>query len=54
MPGYLEGYGAGEEQREKLLKRIALFVGLALIVGGPGPVLLPAKLPGDATDQAFL
>lgn len=34
MPGYLEGYGAGEEKREKLLKRIALFVVLALIVGG--------------------
>ncbi len=34
MPGYLEGYGAGEEKREKLIKRIALFVVLALIVGG--------------------
>jgi len=34
MPGYLEGYGAGEEKRERLLKRIALFVVLVLIVGG--------------------
>ena len=34
MPGYLEGYGAGEEKREKLIKRIALGFVLALILGG--------------------
>ena len=34
MPGYLEGYGTGEEKREKLIKRIALGFVLALILGG--------------------
>ncbi len=34
MEGYLEGYGAGEEKREKLVKRLALFVVLALAVTG--------------------
>ena len=33
MPGYLEGYGAGEEQRETLIKRIAIVALAVLIVG---------------------
>ena len=34
MPGYLEGYGAGEEKRERKLKRIALVAGLVLVAAG--------------------
>ena len=34
MPGYLEGFGAGEEKREGLIRRIALYIVLALCVGG--------------------
>ncbi|MCL4402705.1 MAG: hypothetical protein M1436_08600 [Acidobacteria bacterium] len=33
MPGYLDTYGAGEEQREKVLKRIALALVIALVAG---------------------
>lgn len=32
MAGYLEGYGAGEEHREKLIKRVVLWGGSALVV----------------------
>jgi len=32
MPGYLEGYGAGEEQRERLVKRLLLWGGSAVIL----------------------
>jgi hypothetical protein len=32
MAGYLAGYGAGEEQRERLVKRIVLWGGGALIL----------------------
>ncbi len=32
MAGYLEAYGAGEEQRERLIKRILLWGGGALLV----------------------
>jgi len=35
MPGYLEGYGAGEERRERILKRSLLAV-LAVLVAGVG------------------
>jgi hypothetical protein len=31
MAGYLDNYGAGEEQREKLIKRVVL-IGLAVVV----------------------
>ena len=34
MAGYLEGYGAGEERRETLLKRVALIVVVILVAGG--------------------
>jgi hypothetical protein len=34
MPGYLEAYGAGQEKRDKLVKRATLAVVLVLIVGG--------------------
>ena len=34
MTGYLEGYGAGEERRAKLMKRTALAVFLVLVAGG--------------------
>lgn len=34
MPGYLESYGAGEERRERIIKRIALAVLIGLVVGG--------------------
>lgn len=34
MPGYLEAYGAGEEKREKLIKRIALVLVLVLVGAG--------------------
>jgi hypothetical protein len=40
MAGYLEKYGAGEEQREKLIKRVALLVAVVLIVGGVAYFLL--------------
>jgi hypothetical protein len=40
MTGYLEGYGAGEEKREKRIKRIALYLVLALVVGGVSYLLL--------------
>ncbi len=33
MPGYLEGYGAGEEQREKRIKWLVLGTVAALILG---------------------
>lgn len=33
MGGYLEGYGAGEEHREKLLKRIGWIALAAIVVG---------------------
>ena len=32
MPGYLEGYGAGEEQRERLIKRTVLWSGAIILV----------------------
>jgi hypothetical protein len=34
MAGYLERYGAGEEQRERLIKRILLSVAVVAAVGG--------------------
>ncbi|HUI81221.1 MAG TPA: hypothetical protein VLY24_25020 [Bryobacteraceae bacterium] len=34
MAGYLEKYGAGEERREKITKRIVLLVVALLVVGG--------------------
>lgn len=34
MPGYLESYGAGEERRERIIKRIALAVLIGLVAGG--------------------
>ncbi len=34
MPGYLETYGAGEEKRERLLKRLALVVAVLAVAGG--------------------
>lgn len=34
MAGYLDKYGAGEEQREKLIKRLVLSVLAILILGG--------------------
>ena len=34
MAGYLDHYGAGEERREKLIKRIVLAVVVAVIAGG--------------------
>ena len=40
MPGYLEAYGAGEEKRERLIKRVALLVAVVLIVGGVAYFLL--------------
>src|SRR5271170_699910 len=33
MAGYLEGYGAGEEQRENLIKKIAILTVAALVLG---------------------
>jgi hypothetical protein len=34
MPGYLEAYGAGVAQRERLVKRLALAVVSLLVIGG--------------------
>ncbi len=34
MPGYLEAYGAGDEKRARLRKRIVIGVALILAVGG--------------------
>src|SRR5215813_7457034 len=34
MAGYLDQYGAGEEQREKLIKKTAAVVGVLLVVLG--------------------
>ncbi len=34
MRGYLEGYGAGEEKRERLIHRVLLVVVLLLALGG--------------------
>jgi hypothetical protein len=34
MSGYLEGYGVGEEKRERRLKRAALAAGLVLVAAG--------------------
>ncbi|MCS6953528.1 MAG: hypothetical protein RMK57_02900 [Bryobacterales bacterium] len=39
MPGYLESYGAEEERRERILKRIALALLAALLLGGVAYVL---------------
>jgi len=33
MPGYLEGYGAGEEKREKLIHRVLLLLVLLVAAG---------------------
>ncbi len=34
MSGYLETYGAGQEKRERRLKRVALIVALVIVAGG--------------------
>ena len=34
MAGYLDNYGAGEEQREKLIKRVAIVLVAVIVVGG--------------------
>jgi hypothetical protein len=34
MAGYLDQYGAGEEQREKIIKIVAFSVLAALVIGG--------------------
>lgn len=34
MPGYLEGYGVGEERRERIVKRILLTALVVLVVSG--------------------
>jgi hypothetical protein len=34
MSGYLENYGAGQEKRERRLKRVALVAALVVVVGG--------------------
>jgi hypothetical protein len=34
MSGYLEGYGVGEEKREKTVKRMLVVLAVILIVGG--------------------
>lgn len=34
MPGYLEGYGAGEERRERIVKRILVVAAILLVAGG--------------------
>jgi len=34
MAGYLDGYGAGEERREKILKTTALTVAFLVVAGG--------------------
>jgi len=34
MPGYLEAYGAGDEKRERLLRRTAIVVAVVLAIGG--------------------
>ncbi len=36
MPGYLDQYGAGEEQRETLIKRAAILLVLLVVFGGLG------------------
>ena len=36
MAGYLDHYGAGEEQREKIIKRVVIAVLLLAVVGGLG------------------
>ncbi len=34
MAGYLDHYGAGEERREKIIKRVALLLVAVVVVGG--------------------
>ena len=34
MAGYLDNYGAGEEQREKLIKRVVIVLVAVIVVGG--------------------
>jgi hypothetical protein len=34
MPGYLDQYGAGEEQRNRLIKRIVISALLVVVIGG--------------------
>lgn len=36
MPGYLDQYGAGDEQRESLVKRAIVTVALVIVIGGLG------------------
>jgi hypothetical protein len=36
MAGYLDQYGAGEEERERLIKRIAIAVVAAIVLGAVG------------------
>lgn len=35
MAGYLDQYGAGDERREKIIKRLAIALALLVVVGGP-------------------
>jgi len=35
MPGYLDHYGAGEERREKIIKKALLALAIVIVVGGP-------------------
>jgi hypothetical protein len=35
MPGYLDRYGAGEERREKIVKKALMAVGIVIAVGAP-------------------
>lgn len=35
MPGYLDHYGAGEERREKIVKKCLKILGILIIVGAP-------------------
>jgi hypothetical protein len=40
MPGYLDQYGAGEERRNSIIKRVALVLSISIVVLGLGWFLL--------------